>query len=69
MDDDVRNTYSKIAKDIYDFSVHRTNRLELFDKFCDIMMSVSDADKIVLNERPEVGLDPYKFSRSWLSKK
>jgi len=60
--------YSSIAESINDFSLHRLNRLELYEIVCNcIMESTADDKEQVLNPKEYGGTTDYQFAKNWLN--
>jgi hypothetical protein len=66
----ISNVYSVVADGIYDFSVHKINRTELYDLICNCFKNVSDED-IKYIDKDDDKIDPnlYIISKKWLNKK
>lgn len=62
--------YSSIAEAINDFSLHRLNKLELYEIICNCILEVTNEDKEqVLNPKEYGGITDYQFGKNWLTKK
>lgn len=63
------NIYKQLAEAIYDFSVHRLNRLELFEIVCNCILESTDEDKEKVLVNKDIGLTDYQFAKNWLVRK
>lgn len=68
--ENVFNVFALISDGIYDFSVHKINRIELYEIICNCLKYVNEED-IKYIDMVDTKIDPnlYVISKKWLSKK
>ena len=64
-----QNVYSVLAEAIYDFSVHRLNRIELYEIMSNCIVESTDDDKAQVLAENELARNDYQFSKNWLERK
>lgn len=61
--------YTNIAEAIYDFSLHRVNRMELFEIISNCVLESTNEDKeMILAPKKKIRTN-YDVAKDWLNKK